>query len=76
MGVYNTRLYFHPFYNSQESELTILIPFFLLNTDIKAIFPITSSFPETSCQKSKRDHKYRYISLAIYLCLVKFFSNF
>ena len=60
-GVYKTLTsYFYNFFKSQESELTIPIAFFLLNTNIKAIFSITSSFPTILCQKSKQDHKHRF----------------
>ena len=37
--------------------------------------PITSSFPEILCQKSKNYHKYRYISITITLCFMKFFKK-
>ena len=67
---------FYPFSKSQESELTNLIVFLLLNTNIKDTFPITLGFPEILYQKSKSYHKYRYISIAITLSLMKFIQYF
>ena len=73
IGLYYSTYFFKP----QESESTILLGFFFCWTRmLKPFFPITSWFAEVLWQKSEKDHKYRYISIAITLCLMKFFNNF
>ena len=50
--------------------------FFLLNTNSKASFSYHIQLPEILCQKYKKFHKYKYISIAISLCLMKIFNIF
>ena len=68
--------FFQKLFKSEESELPILIDFSLLSTNIKAIFFLLSSFPSILCQKSKKDHNYRYLPTAITLFYMNIFRIF
>ena len=61
---------------SQESELTILVVFSLLNTNIKVMFSYLVQLSQIFMSKSKQDHNYRYLSTAITLCYKKIFNIF
>ena len=75
-GLYSTDLYFLTFFMSQESNVTILIRFLLLNTNIKAVFSHHVQFFQNCMSKSKIYHKYRFIPIAFTLCLMKFLNIF
>ena len=43
---------------------------------LNLFLPISSSFPRSLCQKSKKDHIYRHLSTAITSCYMKIFDIF